>query len=118
MKPNLQPKFEHSALEKDIQRLSVEIREQKEKSGQLKITDKEAVRSVIGTRIQAQPAFPPTAQPSLILPAYLQKESPEIQLKVEELVDLAFHKGIAASIAEARKYGPFILDALHDSLTT
>lgn len=113
----MNPKFEHSALEKDIQRLTIEIREHKEKSGQPKIADKEIVRSVIGAQIQAQPASPPPAQPSLILPAYLQKESPEIQLKVEELVDLAFHKGIAASVAEAKKYGPFILDALHDSLT-
>ena len=53
-----------------------------------------------------------------MLPQYLQQESPEIRLKVEKLVDLAFHKGIGASISEAKKYGPFMLDAFHDTLTT
>lgn len=120
MEPNLQPKFEHSALERDIQRLSVEIREHKEKAGQPEMAGKEAVRSVLGAIIQAQQPMPqePIAQSSPILPQYLQQEPAEIQLKVEQLVDLAFHKGIDASIAEARKSGPFILDALHDSLTT
>ena len=113
-----QPKFEHLALEKDIQRLAVEIREHKEKIGQPEMAGEEAVRSVLGARIQAQPAPEPQNVPlSPILPQYLQQEPAEIQLKVEQLVDLAFHKGIDASISEAKKYGPFILDALHDSLT-
>ena len=118
MEPNMTQKFEHSALEKDMQRLSVEIREHKEKISQPEMAGKEALRSVLGARIQAQPApEPQNAQLSPILPQYLRQEPAEIQLKVEQLVDLAFHKGIDASISEAKKYGPFILDALHDSLT-
>lgn len=118
MELNLQPKFEHATLERDIQRLSTEVREYKEKAGRPEITDKEAVRSALSARIQTQPTPPPPTSPTAnILPGYLQKESPEAQLKVEELIDIAFHKGINASIREAKKYGPFILDALHDSLT-
>ena len=119
MEPSLTPKFEHSLLERDIKRLSVEVQEHKEKAGQPEMSVKEAVRSVLEARIQVQPApQPQIAQPSPVLPQYLQQEPAEIQLRVEQLVDLAFHKGIDASIAEARKSGPFILDALHDSLTT
>lgn len=113
----MEQKFEHSALEKDIQRLSLEIRAMKEKLPAAKMPEKEMVKSAIGNIIQTQPALPPAAEPSKILPEYLQKESPEVQLKVEELIDLALHKGIIASVNEAKKYGPLITDALHDSLT-
>lgn len=112
-----QPKFEHSALEKEIQRLSAEVRERKEKTVLPEMADKETVRAVIDARIQAIPTPTPTAQPSPILPRYLQQEPAEIQLQVEKLIDLAFHKGIDAAISEAKKAGPFILDALHDALT-
>lgn len=113
----MEQKFEHSALEKDIQRLSVEVKTMKEKMPGAAMPEKEMVRSAIGAIIQTQPAPPPTAEPSSILPEYVQKESPEVQLKVEELIDLALHKGIFASANEAKKYGPLIVDALHDSLT-
>ena len=113
------PKFEHSVLEKDILRLSQEVREHKETYKGPELGGREAVKAVLGARIQAQPTPPPTTQTtSPVLPNYLQQEPAEIQLQVERLVDLAFHKGIDASITEARKAGPFILDALHDSLTT
>lgn len=119
MEQNLTPKFEHLALEKDILRLSQEIKERRETIPKPGISDKELVRTVLGARIQSQAALsspsPQTASP--ILPDYLRQEPAEIQLQVEKLIDLAFHKGIDASIYEARKSGPFILDALHDSLT-
>jgi len=118
MEMNIQPKFEHSALELDIERLSEEIKELKEKVSRPETSDQEMVKSVIKTRIQNQPSQQTTPAPtSGVLPKYLDQESPEVRLKVEELIDLAFHKGIDASVSEAKKYGPFILDALHDSLT-
>jgi len=111
-------KFEHSALERDIQRLSQEIREHKVKAPVA--SERDLVKSLLQSRIQSAAPILPASEDdqSSILPAYLQKESPEIKLKVEELIDLAFHKGIEESVKEAKKYGPFILDALHDSLTT
>ena len=110
---------EHSALEKDILLLSQEIRAKHETLPSAEIARKEIVKSAIALQIQ-NPTNVQTdnAKPPAILPAYLQKESPEIQLKVEELVEVAIHKGIEASITEAKKIVPFILDALHDTLTT
>ena len=113
----MEQKFEHSALEKNIQKLSQEVKEYKEGTSEV-LPDREIVKSIIGSKIQAAPA--PGSQPlpgEQMLPKYLEKESPEIQLKIEELIDLALHQGIDSAIAEAQKYGPFILDALHDSLT-
>lgn len=108
-----------AALEKDIAGLSEEIRSRQEKIPSPEFSQREILKSVIQEKIQAQPSPAPAAsdQPS-VLPQYLQQESPEVRLKVEELVELALHKGIDASIAEAKKYGPFLLDALHDTLTS
>ncbi len=111
-----------SALEQDIIRLSTEVKNRAEKMSPQEISHREIVKSAISAQIQAQQtaqAAPETSeQPSPMLPQYLQRESPEVRLKVEELVDFAFHKGIDASISEAKKFGPFILDAFHDTLTT
>lgn len=112
------PKFEHSALEKDIQRLSKEVLEYKKSSGKEALPEREVLRSVIGSRVQAEQQVSEPPQTSNMLPQYLQQESSEIKLKVEELIDIAFHKGIDASVEEAKKYGPFVLDSFHDALTT
>jgi hypothetical protein len=113
----MEMKFEHSALEQDIERLSRKIREQKEAAPS--VSEKEIIRTTLQEHAQASTLAQTTEpQGSPILPKYLQQESPEIQLKIEELIDLAFHKGIQASVQEAKKYGPFILDALHDTLTS
>ena len=113
------PKFEHSALERDIVRLSQEVKEHRENFKKPELGDREAVKAVLGARIQSEPAPAAGAQNiSPVLPKYLQQEPAEVQLEVERLVDLALHKGIDASLTEAKKAGPFILDALHDSLTS
>ncbi len=114
----MQPNFD-SMLEKDILRLSKEIkRHQEEALPTQEASPREIIKSAIGAQIQSHvtDSIPQNAEPS-VLPQYLQQESPEMQLKVEELVDLAFHKGIETSVKEAKKCGPFILDAFHDSLT-
>lgn len=114
----MEPKFEHSALERDLQRLSQEVIERKGKPEAKEMPDREIVKSILQAKIKA-PA-PTESQANLseeVLPKYLEHESPEIKLKVEELIEVAFHQGIDQAIAEAKKYGPFILDALHDSLT-
>lgn len=108
-----------AALEKDIAGLSQEILRRQEKIPSPETSQREILKTVIQEKIQAQPSpAPANAAQSSVLPQYLQQESPEVRLKVEELVELALHKGIDASIAEAKKYGPFILDALHDTLTS
>lgn len=115
----MQPNFEHSALEKDMLRLSQEIRAKHEILPSAENAQKEIVRSAIVQQIQTPDNVQTNnAKPPSVLPGYLQQEPAEIQLKVEELVEVAIHKGLEASITEAKKFGPFILDALHDTLTT
>ncbi|MEK9170087.1 MAG: hypothetical protein AAB674_00360 [Patescibacteria group bacterium] len=111
-----QPKFEQPIIEKDIERISKEIWEQRKIMPDKKISEREIVRSVIGAQIQA--AKPAPLKGNSALPKYLEGESLEIKTKVEELVAVAFQKGLDFSINEAKKFGPFILDALHDALTS
>lgn len=114
-------KIEHNILEQDIARLSQEVAERRSKAETEQPA--ESVREVLREKIYPESAAPApqistdkTASP--VLPAYLQKESLEVRLKIEELVDSTFHQGLDAAIAEAGKYGPFVLDALHDALTS
>ena len=116
-KPKL--RSEHAVLEQEIQQLIQEVREHQQTSG------KEAAnQTVISTVIQKRSAalapsqpLPQSSSESAVLPAYLNQESAETKLKIEELIDLAFHKGINTGLKEAKKYGPFFIDAYHDALT-
>jgi len=86
-------KLEHEALEKDIERLAQEVQERKEAG--LEKPPETAVREALKERIYptppsvATPPTPPVDTASQVLPAYLQKESPEGKLKVEELILLS-----------------------------
>ena len=120
-----QPKFEQSALEQDMQRLAQEVlarKEQKESSG---TPEREIVKEVLSSQIEDQSYVTPSfsgsnsqTQSSGPLPQYMNDESAEIKLKVEQLINDSFHKGVSETINEARKMNPFILDAFHDALTS
>ncbi len=115
--------FKHESIEQDIARLSREVKERQE-SGEAEHPET-AVRDILRERMyssqqqgQAAPAqLRQSNEPLSVLPVYLQKESPEVRLKVEELADMALHQGLNKAIDEAGQYGPFVLDALHDTLT-
>jgi hypothetical protein len=112
-----EPKFDHSAIEKDIERLSSEIKTEGGK-------EREALKAALGARIYreekwvdltgkaAQPSPPPN-----ILPNYVQNAPAQTKLVIEKLLDLAWHKGVAKAAQEAKKHGPLILDAFHDAIT-
>jgi hypothetical protein len=120
--PEINPKIEHTVLEKDIERLTVEIRAEKQPE-RVKEALKEAMaRKIYPEKIEEAPikekgGEAPPAGGSSVLPGYLQSSSKEIKLQVEKLLDFAWHHGIDSAVKEARKFGPFILDAFHDALT-
>jgi len=117
--PDLTPKFEHAALEQDIARLSAEIKSRPEARPE---AAREVLKEAVGREIYPEKAAAPAKEKvgepaSPILPAYLTTSGEEVKLKVEKLIDLAWHKGIAAAVKEAKKSGSLVLDALHDALT-
>lgn len=119
MAEKIQPLGEHLALEQDIQKLSKEIKERG-----LAEKGKEALRTVIReqapsyTKAAGGQSLPKSAaEPSSPLPSYLQQEPADVRLKVEKLLDFAWHKGVFRAFKEAQKGGQLVLDAFHDSIT-
>ncbi len=105
--------FEHSALEQEITNLSLEIKERG-----LSEKGKEAVKTIIQERVPVSVAPNTPAQSgSAVLPNYLTKESPEMKLKIEKLLDLTLHHGLKRAADEARRLSPIEVDAFHDALT-
>jgi len=113
------PKFEHTALEKDIERLATEIRTGRVEKEQTK----ETLKAALQTHYTPQPnqvsvgGDGKASAPSSVLPNYLKTAPDKVKLAVEQLLDMAWHKGIARATREAAKEGPLFLDAFHDSLT-
>lgn len=111
-------------FEKNLEHLAQEVKEYQTRQGVEK-ADQSSVREVLKgyvqhpSVVQAVPDNSAPASPmNRILPDYVQKTDPAVQEKVAELIDLALHKGVLHSIQEAAKQGPFMVDALHDALTT
>ena len=106
---------EQPAFEKDIEQLSAQVKEYQENALKNKMPHQDLLRSAIGERIQQ--VAPPAPQKKTDLPVYLENESPEMKTKIQELIDIALMSGVEKSVIEAKKYSPFVLDALHDALT-
>ncbi|MDO8466712.1 MAG: hypothetical protein Q7S83_01070 [bacterium] len=112
---------EHSIIEQDIKELTSEIKERglSEQGRQaLQSVLKEKMSSSSGAAGQPTAPQPATPAPSANspLPEYMQSEPADVKLKVEKLLDLAWHKGIQHAAKEAAISGPLVLDAFHDAL--
>lgn len=121
----MNPNFETAPFEKDIQNFSKEVREHQEKN-KIENIQESHVKDLLRPRL-SQPQFSQpqkgqaassVLQESDSLPDYLITESSQVKNKVEDLISMAFSRGIEASAREASKSGPFILDAFHDALTS
>jgi len=122
----------HKVLEQDLQRLAKEIREKRKSPEFQKLPErelvKESLKAFAGTptpsvKISVSPSTPQPKEktpvsPSPFLPQYFQKTEipPEIQFKVEKLLDFTLHQGLLKGIKEAQNQPPFIEDAYHDAL--
>src|SRR3989344_5368306 len=106
-------------VEQHLERISGEVKEYQQQKG-IEQADRNAVKEVLRPYVERAPAqsSAPSSGMSPVLPNYLQNDAPEVKAKVTELVNGAFQQGIEKSIAEAARYGPYILDAFHDALTS
>lgn len=114
-------KFEHSALEADIEKLNKEIESKRNLPEYKEKTDKELIKQSIRPLI-----YPQNGQKSsmsdqavvqqAIFPKYFQDLPAETKLQIERLIDLTFHSGVEKTINRAKRASPFILDVFHDIL--
>jgi len=118
------PNFNNVSFEKNLQSFSKEIK-QYQVENKIENIQQSHVRDFIKTRYN-QPSVSRAQtqnqqnvlQESESLPDYLVNESDQLKKEVEDLIVLAFSKGIEASAKKAIAKGPFILDAFHDALTS
>ena len=117
----------HEALERDLSRLSSEVKERREKPELQHLTEREVVRqSIEAMREPVQGTEPEEPKPagnpeppeeSSVLPKYLETSpEPQVELEVEKLIDMVFHDGIERALKESKRHAPFVQDAFHDSL--
>lgn len=119
--------FNINKLEADIERLSHDVNLKKNSPESKGMTEREIIKQALYPKVQNYTQTQATSRQTNngdiekieeeIFPDYLKKSSEEIRLKIEELVDLTFRKGIDEAAIQAGKFGPFIVDAYHDVIT-
>ncbi len=121
----------NNTLEKDIKRISGEIEkiknspEYKESLKEKEISGKELVKQTLEPIIRkdfSSDEKTPQSNANLsdynssFLPQYVKNASSDIKNKIEELINFVFEHGVEKAVKEAKKEGPFFLDAFHDAL--
>lgn len=119
--PSLQTEMSGS-LEQDIRRLEQRLktlREQKEKIAPREVLKHylaEKTGGAPGQLVVTPPPSPTPPESAEYLPGYLKEYDDEVKSTVRQLIQTAWQKGIEAAAADARKHGPFVMDAFHDAL--
>lgn len=105
------------AFEKDIERLSREVKEIVKSPEWESRSAKEAVQQVLRPLVYAQGKKDEKgAAAETGLPAYVQEAPENVKIKIEHLLSLVFKHGLEKAAAKARQDSPFVLDAFHDAL--
>lgn len=126
----MQVKNFSESLEKDLQRLHVEMgasRKEGAPASQMEHTlVKQSLERMAESIPMPHPSQAPARAPAITvqatgtspLPGYLAKgDQPEqIKQEVNRLVGLVFSDSISTAIAESKRHSPFVQDAFHDAL--
>ncbi|MEY4731349.1 MAG: hypothetical protein RL681_295 [Candidatus Parcubacteria bacterium] len=122
MADQIQPVFER-ALEADIERLSAEVKTNREHPEMHGASTHEVIKQSLKTVSPQQQAS--DAQSGQVpvqnvfqnpLPDYAANAPAETKLEIEHLLETAFREGIMSANAKASNSSPFVLDAFHDAL--
>ncbi|MFB6212796.1 MAG: hypothetical protein ABEI53_03220 [Candidatus Magasanikbacteria bacterium] len=124
----------HKKVERDIQRLESEIKSNKKERSDLKKEEliKKSFQSASSQRTEKREVDYTDKKEEggekknksegfseEILPEYIEEDestNQDVELVVEKLIDLVFHKGIFYALRKSKEYPPFIQDAFHDAL--
>ncbi|MDI6820739.1 MAG: hypothetical protein QMD65_00985 [Patescibacteria group bacterium] len=116
----------HEKIEQDLAKLSLEIKEQRNRPDIQKLPEREIVKrslksfsANLGNEPVSAPPPPPAVKHDHVrLPAYLEKENVDSSVKyeIEKLIDMVFHEGLEKAVREAKNRSPFVEDSFHDAL--
>lgn len=112
------------ALEQDIERLSVEVQNYRDKPEMKDASEQELLKEAIrafpkientNNASQANVAQPQSSNSSF-LPNYAEDAPVETKLEIEYLIDCVFKDGLQKALKEANNSPFFVQDAFHDAL--
>lgn len=120
MANNFSPDIKPEIPAADVEGVAREISKHKERPEAGRLTSHEllrmSLRSYTGASPQVQSPTPAQQVEESVLPAYAQNAPAPTKEEIENLLRIAFQKGVLAAAEEAKKTNPFILDAFHDAL--
>jgi len=124
----------HEELERDLQRLTAEIKDKQALAEFEKKTEKELLKESLRTfqegevtpenklkKIESTEKEKKSSGKKVldnVLPSYLKtgKTPSEVEMEIERLISMVFNESLSKAIKEAQKQPPFIADAFHDAL--
>jgi hypothetical protein len=118
----------HEGLERDLERLTSDLRSVKEKPEARELSEREIVSRTLRSFRDTLPPREAEEQVSQkqssektsdsFLPSYLVKDekAERAKARVENLIKLVFREGLEKAMKEARRESPFVEDAFHDAL--
>ena len=118
---------EHAELEQEIKELHEKLSLEGGRPERKETSEREIWRKIVREKYlppqtspmpePATPERPLEAGESAFLPHYLKDAPPDVKLKVEELIEIAWHEGnITKALEKATHEGLFFLNAFHDAL--
>ncbi|MDP1718839.1 MAG: hypothetical protein Q8L24_00205 [bacterium] len=121
MAENAQQNFEHAVLEQEMKDLAIEVKKRGLESEGKKalvnvLKEQTAVDAILEKPLAPAPLVKEPINPASPLPGYAQSEPADIKLKIEKLLEVAWHKGVRQAAREAASAGPLVLDAFHDAV--
>jgi len=99
-----------------MRRLAQEVKKLREHPEHKNLDEKELLKKSLMAFVPPPDNPPAHIGPTSPLPKDIQSASPETQLEIEYLLDLALHEGLHKAHKEALASNPFVLDAFHDML--
>ncbi len=117
---------EHAELEQEIKELHEKLSLEGGRPERKDLSEREIWREIVREKYlppqtspmpERTPQKPLEAGESAFLPHYLKDAPPDVKLKVEELIEIAWHEGnVRKALEKADHEGPFFLNAFHDVL--
>lgn len=112
--------IEHAALEQEMKELAAEVKKRGlESEGKKALTNVLKEQTAVDIAVEKPAALmpmPSAPNPASPLPGYAQAEPADVKLKIEKLLEMAWHKGVRQAAKEAASAGPLVLDAFHDAV--
>lgn len=112
----------YNTFQEQLEQIGKEVIEKKSLPEHKNVSEKELIKSAIAPLVRTKVLVDEIKEKNRplgenFLPEYMKDDSQEAKNRVENLLNLAFKKGIKKAAVEAQKFGPYFEDAFHDAIS-